>query len=160
MKLGKFSGGVQATNSTANHSFKKKPNKADYGAFETLEQRKAATASVIFPHEFLYLICNTQNRVEQIVKAHKPGLATKELYHVNQFELDSSNFQQEGNVTTHIHLLHPDFREDRHPAKLVQEALDTQATQYKWKYAGAGLDGAKVKKIGDQDLQTIMGKGI
>ena len=49
----------------------------------SMEQRKKATASVIFPHEFLYLICNSQNRVEQIKKAHKPGLVTKNIYYVN-----------------------------------------------------------------------------
>lgn len=63
-------------------------------------------------------------------------------------------------MTTHIHLLAEDFRENRHPTKLVQDALNAQANQFKWRYQGAGLDGAKVKKLGESDLSNIYSRII
>ena len=60
-----------------------------------------------------------------------------ELYYINQWELDKTCYQQEGNAMTHIHLLANDFREDKRPTKLVSNALDTMAENSKWRYQGA-----------------------
>ena len=59
--------------------------------FETLEQRKQYDA-YLFNHEFLYVVCNTQNRVEQIVSNHKMNLSS-DLYYINQWELDKTCYQ-------------------------------------------------------------------
>ena len=42
----------------------------------------------------------------------------------------------------------------------MQDALDAQAKQFKWRYQGAGLDGAKVKKLGESDLSNIYSRII
>ena len=49
--------------------------------FDTLEKRKQSDA-YLFHHEFLYVVCNTQNRVEQILNNHKLNLRS-ELYYIN-----------------------------------------------------------------------------
>ena len=41
---------------------------------------------------------------------------------------------------THIHLLNSDFREDKRPTKLVDNALEVLADTCKWKYVGAQAD--------------------
>lgn len=58
--------------------------------FETLEQRKDHDAYVFF-HEFLYIVCNSQDRVDQINKNHKLDLRS-ELYYINQWELDRTRY--------------------------------------------------------------------
>ena len=49
--------------------------------YDSLEKRKQSDA-YLFHHEFLYIVCNTQNRIEQIVKNHKLNLRS-ELYFIN-----------------------------------------------------------------------------
>ena len=91
----------------------------------------------MFYHEFLYLCCNAQSRIEQITKNHKMNLKSKQLYYIHQFELDKTYYQQVGNAMTHIHLLDVDFRTDKRPAKLIADALNLTAEGCRWKYQGA-----------------------
>ena len=87
-----------------------------------MEQRKQHDAYVFF-HEFLYIVTNAQCRVDQITRNHKMDLSSQ-FYYINQWELDKTCYQQEHNAKTHIHLLNPDFRDDKRPVKLVANALD------------------------------------
>ena len=59
--------------------------------FETLDQRRQCDAYVFY-HEFLYLVCNSQNRIEQITQNHKMNLQS-DLYYINQWELDKTCYQ-------------------------------------------------------------------
>ena len=68
-----------------------------------------------------------------MVNNHKMHLRS-ELYYINQWELDKTCYQQEGNAMTHIHLLAKDFRDDTRPGMLVKNALDTMAETSKWRY--------------------------
>ena len=54
---------------------------------------------------------------------------------------------------THIHLLNPDFRDDKRPTKLVENALNTLADTCKWKYEGAQAD--KKAKYTDYSLRDM-----
>ncbi len=57
---------------------------------------------------------------------------------------------------THIHLLNDDFREDKRPTKLVDNALNTLADTCKWKYEGATTD--KKAKVTDYNLRDMFDK--
>ena len=124
--------------------------------FETLEQRKQYDAYIFF-HEFLYIVCNAQNRVEQIQNNHKMNLKSQ-FYPINLPELDNTYYEQENNVVTHIHLLNPDFREDKRPARLVSNALDFMADTCKWKYQGAQAE--RKAKYTDYSLRDLFGKRL
>lgn len=119
--------------------------------FESLEQRKHFDAYVFF-HEFLYIVCNAQSRVDQITKNHKINLSS-ELYYLNQWELDRTCYQQEGNAMTHIHLLNADFRDDKRPVKLVSNALNMLADSCRWKFHGAQAD--KKAKYTDYNIRDL-----
>ena len=82
-----------------------------------MEQRKLADAYV-FHHEFLYLVCNTQSRIEQINYDLTKNLRG-EIYKIHLRELDNSMYQTEVNAMTHIHLLAKDFRDDKTPNMLI-----------------------------------------
>ena len=62
-----------------------------FPTYDTLEKRKQAEA-YLFHHEFLYIVCNSQDRVEQIVNNHKMNLVS-DLYYINQWELDKTCYQ-------------------------------------------------------------------
>lgn len=82
-----------------------------------------------------------------------------DLYYINQWELDKTCYQQEGNAMTHIHLLATDFRDDKRPTKLVSNALDTMADTTKpWKYTGANME--KKAKHTDYNLRDMFNKGL
>ena len=134
-----------------------KAQKELFPTFDTLEKRKQAEA-YLFHHEFLYLVCNSQVRIDQIINNHKMNLVS-DLYYINQWELDKTCYQQEGNAMTHIHLLATDFRDDKRPTKLVSNALDTMADTTKpWKYTGANME--KKAKHTDYNLRDMFNKGL
>ena len=76
-----------------------------------------------------------------------------DFYYINQWELDKTCYQQEGNAMTHIHLLAEDFRQDKRPTMLVQKALDFVADNSKKKYHGASVD--KKAKHTDYNLRDM-----
>ena len=60
---------------------------------------------------------------------------------------------------THIHLLAPDFRDDKRPTKLVSKALDGVAEERQpWKYMGANNE--KKAKHSDYDLRDLFNKSL
>ena len=56
--------------------------------FDSLDQRKQSDP-YLFYHEFLYIVCNAQIRVDQIQKNHKINLQS-DLYYINYWELDKT----------------------------------------------------------------------
>lgn len=59
---------------------------------------------------------------------------------------------------SHIHLLATDFRSDKRPTKLVENALEFQAENCNWKYVGAQNE--KKAKISDYSLKELFDKRI
>ena len=67
-----------------------------------------------------------------------------EYYYIPQYELNR-NLNVDGNgVQSHIQLVASDFREDKRPVKLLDNALGKIASR-EWKYVG-------VKKAKEQDV--------
>ena len=54
---------------------------------------------------------------------------------------------------THIHLVAPDFREDKRPTKLVSNALDLVAEQSRWSFKGAQAE--KKARITDYNMHDM-----
>ena len=54
---------------------------------------------------------------------------------------------------SHIHLLANDFRADKRPGKLVENALESMAENCGWKYVGASQD--KKAKVSDYTLKEL-----
>lgn len=49
-------------------------------------KKRPYDAPFLLPHEFLYLLCNGENRLEVIERSHNPDLAS-EKQHINNWEL-------------------------------------------------------------------------
>jgi hypothetical protein len=79
----------------------------------------------ILPHEFIFLMCNSVNRLANINKLHKPDL-TSDLYQVNLQEIGQHR---------KIHLLRPDCRK-KAPHRLVEEALNAEAACKRTNFIG------------------------
>jgi hypothetical protein len=59
---------------------------------------------------------------------------------------------------SHIHLLANDFRNDKRPNKLIENALDTMAETSKWKYVGANIE--KKAKVTDYSLHDMFSQRL
>ena len=74
----------------------------------------------IFPHEFLYLICNTQDRLEVINKCYKVDFKSQKGV-VYDWEISDKN--KTDALVTHIHLLSQNAFKNQAPQHLITEHL-------------------------------------
>jgi len=81
------------------------------------------------PHEFLFLLCNSLDRLETIKRLHKPDLSSK-IDNVYQWEISdgkSMKAMQEQGQVMHIHLLADDTFVNKAPHKLVARTLNSES---------------------------------
>jgi hypothetical protein len=73
-------------------------------------------------HEFLYLLCNTTDRLNQIVKNHKVRFQSEKL-DIYQWELQD-NIASQNRKVSHIHLLNRNAFKNEAPHVLLKTALE------------------------------------
>lgn len=109
----------------------------------------------IFYHEFLYLLCNTQDRIEAIVKNHKMDLKSKKGI-IYQWEI-SKGFANGGKAkTSHIDLLADNAFKNEAPQHLIEEALRRFASEHRFKFEGASKE--KSKRVTSESLDQMFEK--
>jgi len=92
----------------------------------------------ILPHEFLFLVCNSVDRLERLSSVHKPTLKG-EFGDIYQWEIADGKpmrVMQELNQMRHIHLLNQGYREDKTAQVLVAGSLDDEAAQKRVTWEG------------------------
>ena len=80
----------------------------------------------MLPHEFLYLMCNCQPRLNLIIDNHRPEF-TNDVSLVYQWEIakNSQNMKQmkEKNLVVSLHKVSENANQDNGPKQLIQRAL-------------------------------------
>ena len=108
----------------------------------------------MFYHEFLYLLCNTQDRIDAIVKNHKVQFKSKKGI-IYQWEI--SDTKDSGKAkTSHIDLLSDNAFKNEAPQHLVEEALNRYADEYRFKFEGAQKE--KSKRVTAESLDQMFEK--
>jgi hypothetical protein len=98
-------------------------------AQEALVEKKrdrAYDVEFLMPHEFLFLLCNSINRLDTIVRLHSRDLKS-ELDNIYQWELSegkSIKVMQELGQVMHIHKLKKDAFQDKAPHVMVARQLN------------------------------------
>ena len=83
----------------------------------------------ILPHEFLYLLAHTTDRVEQINQNHAVSFKS-EIHPVKQWELQDKDAEVGAEApTSNLHLLAKDAFENKAPHHLVINALEKQQVE-------------------------------
>lgn len=80
----------------------------------------------IMPHEFIFLMCNSLNRLDNINRLHKPDY-TSNMYKVGVQEVGHAR---------QLHLLRPGSFTNRAPSKIVQSNLNLEAQSKRISYIG------------------------
>ena len=102
-----ISGGSSSTNTS---------NQLSKDLLKTL-QKCLEDGLTIMLHEFLYLICNSEDRLKQIHENHK-AVFSKEKETIHQWEL-----QSRGEIVSHIHRLDKEAFINKAPHHLVTKSL-------------------------------------
>ena len=132
----------------------------------------------MFYHEFLYLLCNTQDRIEAIVNNHKVQLKSKKGV-IYQWEISEGSTELQRRLaklhtkimgttdakpagaltkpkTSHIDLLGDNAFKNEAPQHLVEEALARFADEHRLKFEGAQKE--KSKRVTADSLDQMFEK--
>ena len=92
-------------------------SKKERRRFEAEHKETKVDIPFLFPHEFLFLLCNSLNRLESIRRLHKPDLSSN-MGDVYQWEISdgkSMKVMHELNQIRHLHLLNKDAFDNKDP---------------------------------------------
>eukprot|EP00347_Sterkiella_histriomuscorum_P021092 403335284 len=96
-------------------------------------KQKKLDVPFLLPHEFLYLLCNSSDRLETINRLHNPELVSQKG-NIYQWELRGKEDKQ--NQATHIHLLPQTAFSNQAPHILLTQTLNKEAEEKNIKILG------------------------
>lgn len=88
------------------------------------------------PHEFLYLLCCSSDRIQQINKNHKAELRSHQ-HAIYQWEIQNN---QKEDYVSHIHLLAKNAFKNNAPHHLVNDAMYKLTADANFRYVGGELN--------------------
>jgi len=93
----------------------------------------------ILPHEFIFLLCNSLNRIDTVKREHKLKFDCQrgDIYQWEIADGKPMREMQRNNQMRRIHLLEKDAFENKGPKNLIQTVLNDEAAMKRISYIGA-----------------------
>jgi hypothetical protein len=101
------------------------------------------------PHEFLLLLCNTEDRIEAIKRGHKPEMVSSKG-NMNYWELNNHGKPGTHKVT-HIHLLGPTSFVNQSPHIQLVNTLNKEVEDKDFRFIGARPKAEELVSIQSSD---------